>query len=60
MKKEKKKSDYRGVFYYMDADGRPSDAGIVDELLVNDYGITKELERLGVIKVLRLKPPDKK
>ena len=57
--REKKKSDYRGVFYYIDDDGEPSDVGLVDELLVNDEEITADLIRLGIIRDMRIRLPKK-
>ena len=56
---EKKKSDYLGVFYYIDANGEPSDVGLVDELLVNDEEITADLIRLGIIRDMRITPQEK-
>lgn len=39
----------KGVFFTEDKDGKPTDEGIVDEMLENDEAIRKELAERGII-----------
>ena len=54
---EKKKKDFKGVFYCIKENGEVTDEGIVDSML--DESISNELIRLGICRDMRIRPPEK-
>lgn len=53
-KKKTEKDEVKGAFSYVNKDGSVGDAGVVDELLVNEDRIRRELIEAGVIKEINL------
>lgn len=53
-KNEPNNDEVEAAFYYVNKDGSKGDEGLVDELLVNEDRIRRELIEAGVIKEINL------
>ena len=44
----------KNIFFCLGKDGKPTDEGIVDEMLENDDEITRQLVEAGIIKDMHI------